>query len=328
MTTAHTKLPHTLRILLSGLIDYAGLFPPATLNMPKTAQNYARDGMGEFHWALGRLVCPASRLEELTEHARILMPGSHAFSGYVEQPDRSEPWSISVVMDTPLSDGLDLIDDFNSRHAEADHGLAKVDTLEMRVTTPSDIDTALDQIHDDILPFFELPVLPVGEDHTGGGIDLRGFIAALAGHEGAAKIRCGGVEARMIPSVERVAEFIHLCAQGDVRFKATAGLHHPIRAEQPLTYEPDPPRAVMHGFVNLFLAAAFARTARADRGLLESILSETDPTAFAFSEKTARWRDRELDTVAMSKTRESFALSYGSCSFTEPIDDVRALGWI
>ena len=113
-----------------------------------------------------------------------------------------------------------------------------------------------------------------------------------------------------------------------MRFKATAGLHHPIRAEQPLTYEPDPPRAVMHGFVNLFLAAAFARTARADRGLLESILSETDPTAFAFSEKTARWRDRELDTVAMSKTRESFALSYGSCSFTEPIDDVRALGWI
>src|SRR5262245_39438675 len=73
-----------------------------------------------------------------------------------------------------------------------------------------------------------------------------------------AKLRSGGVKHEAIPSVEEVAAFIRACADRRLAFKATAGLHHPVRSMQPLTYAPDAPRAVMHGFLNVFLASAFA----------------------------------------------------------------------
>ena len=319
MTTA-ASMTRTLRTLLSGLVDYAGLFPPANLDMPTAAQHYARDLMGEFHWALGRFVCPASRLEELTEHGRILMPGTHGFSGYREHADLAEPWKVSAILDLPLGESLDAIDDFNQRHASEDDGLARVDSCEVKAKSPGFIDAALDQIPEDVMPFFEIDVM--------GDADLRGIIASLAGHEGAAKIRCGGIEPEMIPSVDRVAEFIALCATADVRFKATAGLHHPIRAEHPLTYENNPPRAVMHGFVNVFIAAALARSGKRDVVLLREVLEETDASAFCFDEDRVSWRDQKLDPTQLARAREAFSLSYGSCSFTEPIDDLKTLGWI
>jgi hypothetical protein len=51
----------TTRALMHGIVDYAGLFPPASLDMPKTVANYARYRSGEDRWALGRLVVPLKR---------------------------------------------------------------------------------------------------------------------------------------------------------------------------------------------------------------------------------------------------------------------------
>ena len=59
-----------LRILLRGLIDYAGLFPPASLDMADAVRNYAAYREGEHAWALGRFVVPAARLEEFERVAR------------------------------------------------------------------------------------------------------------------------------------------------------------------------------------------------------------------------------------------------------------------
>ena len=105
-----------------------------------------------------------------------------------------------------------------------------------------------------------------------------------------AKLRTGGVKPEAIPSINAVAAFIRFCAERRLPFKATAGLHHPIRAEHPLTYEANAPRAVMHGFLNVFLAAAFAWHGEKD---IEPILAETDPAAFHFDDR-AHWRERTL----------------------------------
>ena len=137
-----------------------------------------------------------------------------------------------------------------------------------------------------------------------------------------AKLRTGSVKPEGIPGVEEVARFILDCADRRLAFKATAGLHHPIRAEQPLTYEANAPRAVMHGFLNVFLAAAFAWHGDRD---IRPILAETDPSAFRFDDR-AHWRDKSLSFEQVREARMNFAHAFGSCSFEEPVRDLQTLG--
>jgi hypothetical protein len=137
-----------------------------------------------------------------------------------------------------------------------------------------------------------------------------------------AKVRTGGVKPEAIPAVADVAAFIRACAERRLAFKATAGLHHPLRAEYALTYAADAPRAVMHGFLNVFLASAFAWHGRRD---IEPVLAETDAAAFRFDDR-AHWRDWSLDAAQVREARTQFAHAFGSCSFEEPVRDLETLG--
>jgi hypothetical protein len=136
-----------------------------------------------------------------------------------------------------------------------------------------------------------------------------------------AKIRTGGITADAFPAIENIAEFLRTCKEKGVAFKATAGLHHPLRCVKPLTYEPNAPVGTMHGFLNVFLAAAFLDDA-------EDVLAETDASAFAFDDEGASWRGRRVSTEDLATMRRDFATSFGSCSFEEPIGDLRELGWL
>src|SRR5581483_10724564 len=62
----------TARALFEHIVDYAGLFPPAKLPLPEALRRYAADVSGPRQWFVGRFVCPATRLEELTREARAL----------------------------------------------------------------------------------------------------------------------------------------------------------------------------------------------------------------------------------------------------------------
>ena len=307
-----------MRVLCDGLVDYAGLFPPAGLGMQETVERYARYMMGEHAWMLGRLICPASRLEELSACGAALMPGTHATSGYREHADIAEAWPISVVADMDGPRCLEAMSAFDDRHASEEGGRARIVSLELRVHGTDDIDAVMEELPDDIQPFFEVPA----------GSDPRGIIAALAGEDGAAKIRCGGVEPGMIPPGPEVARFVASCARAGVAFKATAGLHHPLRAEHPLTYADDAPRGLMHGFVNVFLGAALFLARQVDEAGLVELLEERDPDAFAFTDTDAGWREARVDAVGIARAREALALSYGSCSFEEPVADLQRLGWL
>jgi hypothetical protein len=122
-----------------------------------------------------------------------------------------------------------------------------------------------------------------------------------------------------------LARFIQACADAGVPFKATAGLHHPLRGKYRLTYEAGSPHGMMFGFLNVFLAAALARTGLTARELA-MLLEESDATAFAFTESGASWRGRNVSRTEISAVRHHVALSFGSCSFREPVDDLRSLG--
>jgi len=316
-------MTHTLRTietLMTGLIDYAGLFPPSKLPMETAVENYAKYLRSEHEQFLSRFICTVPRLEELSKHAAVVMPGTYATSGYRENADMQDPWQISAIIVGNLEENLEEIYKFNEHHDKEEHGLAMVDVIEMKLDAPSDVDEIMDILPAMIAPAFELP-----SDAIFGG-DPRGFIAAIAGNQAAAKIRCGGVTPDLIPTTTDIAKFMHACNAADVPFKATAGLHHPMRAEHKLTYEDDAPVATMHGFINVFLAGACVRSIKGfDLDTTIAMLDETDPKAFVFGEEEVSWRDLRLPIVSLARVREGFATSYGSCSFDEPLADLKAL---
>src|SRR5262249_45266575 len=204
-----------------------------------------------------------------------------------------------------------------------DNGLAVIDMIETKVTDVGQIDTILDELPEDLFPFFEFPV-----SLAAGDCDCRGFIAALSGSRAAAKIRTGGLVRNAFPPIPEIAAFVPACPAAEVPFKATAGLHHPVRSVHRLTYEPNSPTYKMHGFLNLFLAAAVAKTSHPDMAVTTAILAGEDPEEFKFGEDVLGWKEHLITTADAAVVREGFALSFGSCSFDEPVDDLRALGWL
>ncbi len=308
MSDQHALKPaDSLRLLTDALVDYAGLFPPSKLPMAHAVRNYAEHLHSDDAWMLGRFIIPVSRLSEFETAAASLLP---------REPDE-EPWMLSALVGADADADIEAIFEFNRTHAE-DHraGLAVIDAIELKRDDPFEIDRLMRLIPEQLTPYFELPT----------DTDNRPAITALAGTGGRAKIRCGGITPDLFPDAADVARFIAHCSAADVPFKATAGLHHPIRAEHNLTYEDNPPRGVMHGFLNVFLAAAFVRKARVEIEEATAIIETTDVSAFRFGPDGVRWGDKSLDNARIAAARESFAISYGSCSFTEPAADLRALG--
>ena len=87
---------------------------------------------------------------------------------------------------------------------------------------------------------------------------------------------------------------------------------------KPLTYESNAPTGTMHGFVNVFMAAAIP-----DRA--EEVLLDRE---FSFDDDGVTWRDVHVTTEEIARMRRTFAISFGSCSFEEPIADLKELGWL
>ena len=133
--------------------------------------------------------------------------------------------------------------------------------------------------------------LPLGD-----GIEERVGVLAERGFR--AKVRCGGAS---VPSADELGAFIRACREARVPFKATAGLHHPLAADG------------AHGFLNVLAACAFA-----DEAALEGEI-ELDADAL-------RWNGREAGPEQLERARREGLVAIGSCSFFEPVDDLKALG--
>jgi hypothetical protein len=312
--------------LLDALIDYAGLFPPAGLDMASAAALYARHRQSPEAVMLGRFIVPASRLGELAEEAR--RHGGPA-------------WPLSVLGLAPEGDGPDAWLDAATRtlraarDADAEHdGLLDAERFELKLPAAlagdpdtlagllGDLDAAyLDGASVGPRAALEVPYLADPEAVA----PAAQAVADANGRAGrpafALKLRCGGVTPDLVPSVETLAAAVHDVIRGGAAFKATAGLHHPL---------PNDDEAVgarMHGFVGVFGGAALARLHGLGPDDLAEVLDDADPASWSVADGL-QWRSLQMSAAEVADARQQLALSFGSCSFAEPRDDLRALGWI
>ena len=296
----------TAGALLRNLIDYAGLFPPASLAMAPSVANYDLYLRSEWGWILGGFIVPMARLAEFEEAFAGLPTPTPATSLSI--------WRLSVLLGSdPVAD-VARIREFNARMASRRTGRrAVVESVEVKVASPEEIKRLSGIIPAELATYFESPLSRCAE-----------CIAAVAGCGRRAKIRTGGETADKFPAPESVIEFIRLCAEANVPFKATAGLHHPLRSVHRFTYHPDSPSGIMHGFINVFLAAAFLREGM-ESTLAVELLEEQSAEAIRFDLDGVSWRKHRLSRREIEAARQRFAVSFGSCSFTEPVDDLKSI---
>jgi hypothetical protein len=290
--------------LLSGLVDYAGLFPPAGERMREALANYASYRAGPDRSALGRFIVPIGRLKELEDASTGLMP----------RDPNSEPWQLSVLVTGDARAAAAEMLSFNSRYGSGSkEGHAVIDVAELKAATVNDVARQGSQLQS-FMTYFEIPTRD----------DVSPLVKAIARAGARAKIRTGGVTPESIPPASEVIDFIVACRREAIPFKATAGLHHPIRGSYKLTYEPDSPVGTMYGFLNVFVASALIYAGE-NEATATAALEETDPTAFAFEDDAIVWRNKRIPAGQMEESRLEFAISFGSCSFREPIDELEPL---
>lgn len=298
-------MPDTaLRTLLAGSIDYAGLFPPAGLEMPTAVRQYAEYRAGPDAWALGRFVVPVERLAELEREADALAPRAPA-----------EPWRLSALVGAGAVPEIEVLGEFNCRHAATGAAALSGDVVEAKAGSVEAIDRLLGALPRWATAYVEIPLDP----------DPAPLVAALARRGARAKARTGGVTADAFPSEAHLLRLLRACTAAAVPFKVTAGLHHSLRAEYPLTYAPDSARATMYGFLNVFLTAAFLRRGLGDADALR-LLEERSPDAFRFSADGIEWRGHRVDRATIAEARAAGIGGFGSCSFTEPVEELRGMG--
>ena len=306
----------SLRTLLTGIIDYAGLFPPAKLSLDQAIRHYADYRRQSNAWMLGRFVIPAARLEDLAPYQEELFRSKTPFSFSILSRGGG---SLTEFL-TNLRDDLRDLGAFRKLHGDR----VKVDVIETRLPpellNPAETESALSLFKTlqvfpvvDLFPFCEAP---------GHVEDLLEQLSRMPGERIGFKLRCGGLDAAAFPASQQIALALRKCLDASVPFKATAGLHHPLPR-----YD-EGAKARMHGFVNVFLAGVLAHARNLDAEQIAELLDDTDPSHFKFTEKTVSWRRHRATTAEIQAARQEFVLSFGSCSFEEPCADLRSLGWL
>ena len=303
-----TDRENAIGALLSDLIDYAGLFPPASLSMGQSVANYDDYMQSEWNWILGRYVVPISRLDELAA-SLLELPAETVAAG-------SSPWRLSVLAGSDISSEVQRISEFNRAVNSKVGRKVIIESIEAKVSSAAEVERLAKEIPDQFEAYFEFPLA-----------DSADCLAAIAACSRRAKIRTGGETSDKFPPAENVIEFIRRCAASGIPFKATAGLHHPLRSVHRFNYQPESPSGVMHGFMNLFLAAAFLQSGLSPT-LATQLLLEQSVDAFTFETDAIEWREHRLSREEIAMGRRCFAVSFGSCSFQEPIDDLRSLHWL
>ena len=300
----------SLRALLLGSIDYAGLFPPANLELEPALENYGKYVRSDEVWMLGPFILP---LKEFGSTSANLLPFDveHRLRISALGPKSDNAADFGRALET----AAEAIRSFNASHGAT----ASVDQLEMPLPADgnavnlAEASASLSKLN--LSAFFESSI-----DHA------ERTIALLAEHQTSGakthfgmKLRTGGVIASAFPSSVQVARALVAAAKNQVPIKFTAGLHHPIRGFQKDV------QLMMHGFLNVLGAGVLGAEHEWDVQQSAAMLEDENAESFHFDDEIFSWRDWSI-AAGQIVARRALVTSLGSCSFDEPREDLRALG--
>lgn len=284
-----------LTTLLSESIDYAGTFPPACLPLEQAAANYLTYRSSAESWLLGRFVCTAAQLAELPAEFAAGTERRGQMSVLVGDARSIEQAGKSAL--APMIGSLEM-------RGGSDSAMPG-DCVQQAFTKAAEVGLSQTTI------FVELPT----------DADPRRFAATLAAGNRRAglKVRTGGTTPAAVPSTMQLAEVVVACRDHGLFWKATAGLHQPFRHF-------DPALGVhLHGFINLFVTATLADVQGLATQEVATILDDDDPKHFCFTPYGLSWRGNAADLDQIASARRRGLHSFGSCSFSEPLEGLKSL---
>lgn len=285
-----------LNTVLSGLFDYAGTFPPASLPLEQAVAEALR-----FDTDLNRPFLVNSRGVFNSSDVRDV---NHIVE---TEGSLNKPFEFSTL----LTAGEGLNQSVDELHKVlADSKSLKMGAIEIKVSSPSDFEQAkgLLKHFSDIRMFLE-PSKEI-RDQAVAYIDTLGVEKNRLG----IKVRAAGPTA---VSTSELAVLIKYLADKEISLKVTQGLHSPfIKGEAPT------------GFLSLAVASYFSR-AGASVDQIENILSLTDLKQIDFNHGGRNSISYDGLTVELKRCLELSQLGIirvGSCSIKEPDEYLDKLG--
>jgi hypothetical protein len=299
----------SLRALLEHSVDYAGLFPPANLALEPALRNHAAYVRTLEEWMLGAFILPVGQFVAASESlSQFDQENPLRISALGKKTD-----SVAAFLES-LTAMRDAIRSFLARHG----AVASINQVEMPL--PADVEADLlrqmRSMVDDLKlnAFLETPadtaertILLLAKNNSGTNAGAFGY-----------KLRTGGVTAEAFPSSAQVATALVAATKNRVPIKFTAGLHHPVRQFHASV------QTKMHGFLNVLGAGVLAAEHGWDVEQAARMLDDEDPGSFSIDDNFFAWREWKVATGRIT-THRRMVTSFGSCSFDEPREDLRAL---
>lgn len=315
----------SIDVFLKKIIDYAGLFPPARLSLETAFGNYVHYLKSENNFMLSRFICPVKLFSELARIISSNYPDEKGIlisvlgrGGYNEEDFFKNLQEDLILWKNLLSSSGSIIKADSFEIKLPDEIITSHDTGKIA----GFINTVSDEINKNIpvesFIFFE------GHIGTEWKKNIKHFIEGIKMHNltsnnSGYKLRTGGVEAYSFPAPGQIAYSIRECLDRNIPMKCTAGLHHPFRHFDTVI------GTMMHGFINVFGAGIIAMRHNISDEEMIKIISDENPDNFSFNEKYFAWNDWKINADEIGLARKNLMLSFGSCSFDEPEEDLKKL---
>lgn len=298
----------SLRALLTRSIDYAGMFPPCSLELEPALKKQAEYTRSADSWMLSTFVLPIAKFADAEK--------------MLSQFDKHHPLRISALasktenaatFQAELRNAVDAIRSFQQQHTD------RVLVAQLEMFVPQDVDAG--KLSETAPVLSDLRIQAFWEAPAEWAEQMIVSLARMKQPSFGYKLRTGGVTADAFPSSVQITRAILASTKHHVPMKFTAGLHHPVRAFR------DEVKTEMHGFLNVLGAGVLSAEHHWDEAQMVDMLEDKNAKSFEFHDTVFAWRDWEI-TLDRIKARRKFVTSFGSCSFDEPREDLRALTFL
>lgn len=298
----------SLRALLTRSIDYAGMFPPCSLELEPALKNQAQYVRSTDSWMLASFVLPINKFGDAAQ--------------LLSQFDKHHPLRVSAL-GARTENAKDFLGELRNvaestrlfQKERVDH----VSVVQLEIALPSDVNLA--RLNDAAALIADLKLQTFWEAPAESAEQTISLLARAKQPAFGYKLRTGGVTADAFPSSVQISRAILASTKHHVPIKFTAGLHHLVRQFR------DEVKTEMHGFLNVLGAGVLSAEHHWDEAQTIEMLEDEQAGSFEFHDTVFAWRDWEV-TIDRIKARRKFVTSFGSCSFDEPREDLRALNFL